>query len=53
MTNLPAESSGPDATGSGSAVNGFAFWGGVAVERKPPKKPRKPVESQPQGELGG
>jgi len=34
-------------------VNGFAFCGGVAVERKPPKKPRKPVESQSQGELGG
>ena len=33
-------------------VNGFAFWGGVAVERKPPRTPRKPVESKRQGELG-
>jgi hypothetical protein len=35
-------------------INGFAFWGGVAVERKPPRKPRtrKAVDSNHQGELG-
>jgi hypothetical protein len=33
-------------------INGFAFWGGVAVERKPPRKPRRAVESKRQGELG-
>ena len=35
-------------------INGFAFWGGVAVERKPPRKPRprKTLDSNHQGELG-
>jgi hypothetical protein len=33
-------------------INGFAFWGGVTVERKPLKKPGKPLNAKPQGELG-
>jgi hypothetical protein len=33
-------------------INGFAFWGGVAVERKPSRRSRKAVDSKRQGELG-
>ena len=33
-------------------INGFAFWGGVAVERKPPRRPKKSLNTKTQGELG-
>jgi hypothetical protein len=33
-------------------VNGFAFWGGVAVERKPSRKSGRSVNAKSQGELG-
>jgi hypothetical protein len=33
-------------------INGFAFWGGVAVERKPPRRPKKSLDAKTPGELG-
>jgi hypothetical protein len=45
------------AAGSGSpggpriVINGFAFWGGVAIQRLPSDKPRPAVDQGNQGEL--
>ncbi len=45
------------AAGSGSpggpriVINGFAFWGGVQVQRLPSDKPRPAVDQRKQGEL--
>jgi hypothetical protein len=33
-------------------INGFAFWGGVQVQRLPSDNPRRAIDSSRQGELG-